>query len=101
MHLEEELSGVSEAQYGDQYTDHLMTMYRDYVTSADNISNRRQVANTFFLTINTALLGLTAGEGIVSNIDGNLIWLVSAAAIVFSATPPPTVHVKLLTDWTL
>ena len=70
MDIEEELSGVSEAQYGDQYTEHLLTLYRDYVTSADNISNRRQVANTFFLTINTALLGLTAGEGIIPQLTG-------------------------------
>jgi hypothetical protein len=83
MNLDDELSGVSEAHYGDNYSDHLMTMYRDYVTSADNISRRRQIANTFFLSINTALLGMTAKEGIGIAIGGEMIWLVSVAAIVF------------------
>ena len=79
--LEHEVVGVSEPHYGDKYHEHFMTLYRDYVSSAHDISRRRQTANTFFLTINTALFGLMdVKKGFI---DGELVWMVSLAAIVF------------------
>ena len=46
----------SPEEYGNQYHSHYIEIYKLYVTSADNISGRRQAANSFFLTLNTALL---------------------------------------------
>lgn len=43
--------------YGEKYQEHLWNQYKLYVEGADKISDRRQKANEFFLTINTALLG--------------------------------------------
>lgn len=55
----ENLLAVTEDQYGDQYKDDFMTLFRDFVTSANQISDRRHQANTFFSSINTVLLMAT------------------------------------------
>jgi ABC-type transport system involved in multi-copper enzyme maturation permease subunit len=39
------------------YHTHLFEQYKLYVESADKISERRNLANSFFLTLNTLLLG--------------------------------------------
>lgn len=36
----------------DQYRDHVLEQYKLYVEMADRISSRRDIANTFFLTLN-------------------------------------------------
>jgi len=41
---------------GEPYRGDYLEIYKLYVTSADNVSSRRHVANSFFLTLNTALL---------------------------------------------
>jgi len=46
-----------ENDYGADYRDHYLTLYRDYVASADAISERRNTANGVFLSINTAFIG--------------------------------------------
>lgn len=46
-----------EEAYGDTYRGDFLTMYRDYVGSADNISSRREKANAFFLAINAGFIG--------------------------------------------
>jgi hypothetical protein len=51
--------GVSPASYdaaNEKYLDALMQQYLTYVEMADRISARRGLANTFFLTLNTAVL---------------------------------------------
>lgn len=54
-----DLLPVTEAQYGDQYRTDFMTLFRDYVDSAQKISDRRHQANTFFSTINTIMVAAT------------------------------------------
>lgn len=49
---------VSKGKYGARYNDHLLDTYRIYVEMADRISSRRESTNSFFLTVNTAILGL-------------------------------------------
>jgi hypothetical protein len=56
VHLNEELAGVPSATYGTEYNSHLLEEYKLYVSMADKISERRQTANTFFLTLNSAAL---------------------------------------------
>jgi hypothetical protein len=82
-------------KYGDQYQNHLLEQYKLYVQMADKISDRRQAANNFFLTVNTALiafLGLVAapdiGSGPSATAHPPLPWVVvvSAAGVVLCYT---------------
>ncbi len=57
-----------ETKYGNMFREHLLEQYKLYVQMADNISNRRSIANGFFLTINTFLL---SGLSLVSSIRPN------------------------------
>ena len=58
MCLEEKLRAASSEQYGSDYGPHLLEQYKLYVEMTERISQRRQTANGFGLSINTALLGL-------------------------------------------
>jgi hypothetical protein len=49
---------VSEKEYGQDYKSHLLVQYQLYVESMDKISDRRQNANNYFITINTVLISL-------------------------------------------
>ena len=40
------------------YLNHLLEQYKIYVEMADRISSRRNLANVFFLTLNTTMLGV-------------------------------------------
>jgi hypothetical protein len=44
--------------YGNKYKDHLLAQYQLYVDSIEKISDRRQNANNYFLTINTVLFSV-------------------------------------------
>jgi hypothetical protein len=56
------LIGIPESAYGPEYKPHLLELYKLYVEMADHISDRREKANSFFLTINTALVALLAKD---------------------------------------
>jgi hypothetical protein len=77
-----DLSSKSKEEYGEKYNEHLLQQYLLYVQMADKISERRSLANTFFLTANTAILSTL---GIVTAIlPANLVesdFLVFLAAI--------------------
>lgn len=47
---------AQQKDYGEKYFPHLFEQYKLYVESAEKISDRRQNANNYFLTINTALI---------------------------------------------
>jgi hypothetical protein len=44
-------------QSDEQYREHILEQYKLYVEMADRISSRRDIANTFFLTLNGLVLG--------------------------------------------
>jgi len=46
---------VSPDDYNGNYADHRLEQYKLYVEMADRVSARRQTANTYFLSINTAI----------------------------------------------
>lgn len=52
------LPGVAEAAYGAAHRAHSLELYKLYVEMADRISARRERANSFFLTVNAALLAI-------------------------------------------
>lgn len=53
-----DLFSKKENEYGDNYKEHLFEQYRLYVESVEKTSDRRQHANNYFITINTALISL-------------------------------------------
>jgi hypothetical protein len=56
------LFGVPKKDYGTEYEAHLLEQYKQYLDMADKISERRSSSNSFFLTVNAALI---SGFGIV------------------------------------
>jgi len=67
MRLNESLKSIDEKEYGIEYKNHILEQYKLYLEMADKISERRQNANSFFLSINTALLALIGYAEIGSN----------------------------------
>ncbi len=82
--MDDVLFKISEDNYGKHYKAHLLDLYKLYVDMADRISNRRQAANSFFLTINTAIIAFVAylqlGSEQFKTIS--IHWIVSLAAII-------------------
>jgi hypothetical protein len=73
----------SPEEYGDEFKSHSLEIYKLYVSMADNISARRQAANSFFLTINTGLLAfLGYAKPLFGEPAGRLVLLVTLAGIV-------------------
>ena len=58
MSIDEDLVGVPQEEYGTEYHAHVLEMYKLYVEMADKISERRQSGNSFFLTLNSAIVTL-------------------------------------------
>ena len=58
MSIEDHLFEQSEDEYGIHYRPHFLEIYKLYVEMADRISARRQIANSFFLTINSAIIAV-------------------------------------------
>lgn len=51
---------ILEDQYGEKFKEHYLEIYKIYLSMADKISERRQSSNSFFLTINTVVIGLVS-----------------------------------------
>jgi hypothetical protein len=56
--FQEHVLGLSQQAYGDRYRQDVLDLYKMFVASADKISDRRQTANAFFLTLNSTIIGL-------------------------------------------
>lgn len=67
----------------EKYQAHLLEQYKLYVEMTDRVSTRRLTANSYFLSINSAILGFV---GYISGKPGYgpYIWLVGLAGIVLS-----------------
>lgn len=66
------------------YNSHLLEQYKLYLVSAENISNRRQTANAFFVTVNTTLISLISYLNLGATTPTKLYWVVSLAGIAIS-----------------
>lgn len=53
-----DLFSCKENIYGDKYKDHLFEQYKLYFESAEKISDRRRYANSFYISLLTAILTL-------------------------------------------
>lgn len=62
--LDAALAGVPASEYGAQYREHVLEVYKTYLELADHISERREKANSFFLAVNAALVALLAKDAL-------------------------------------
>jgi hypothetical protein len=76
------LFGVSAAEYGDDFNDHLLTQYLKFVEMADKISDRRSIANMFFLTLNTAFLSAIGISNILIERQSCNLYLILSMLVV-------------------
>lgn len=70
-----------EQQYpaSEKHLSHLLDQYKLYVEMADRISSRRQSANSYFLTINTALLSFVGY--ITAKDTSDYLWLLGVVGV--------------------
>lgn len=71
--MEKKLLNKSFSDYGENYHSHLFDQYKMYVEGAEKISDRRQNANNFFLTLNTVLISVIGLSFQVKAFD-NISW---------------------------
>lgn len=76
-----DLFSKNEKDYGNDYKEHLFEQYKLYVESIEKTSDRRQHANNYFITINTALISLI-GLSFQIKIFENLAFIKSILAFV-------------------
>jgi len=76
-----ELFAKTDKQYGSKYRDHYLEQYKLYIDSIEKISDRRQYANNYFITINTALISLI-GLSMQYRILDSYAWIKALVAIV-------------------
>lgn len=80
----QKLFSQNSQNYGDKYREHYLDIYKMYVDASEKISDRRQDNNSFFLTLNTAIIAIISylqlGEKAVTNTK--FYWLVSLSGII-------------------
>ncbi len=83
MDIDSELFKIEKSDYGDNYQAHYLEQYKLYVEMADRISIRRQSANTFFLSVNTAIIAVIGyiQLGQSAGTSKAFYWLVSLAGM--------------------
>jgi len=88
MKLDDKLKSIDENQYGKDYKQHILEIYKVYVGMADKISSRRQSANSYFLSINTAVIAFFGYSKLKSDFSdlSDFLWLVSIAGMVLCYT---------------
>ena len=68
--------------HNEKWYSHLLDQYKIYVEMADRISSRRATANSYFLSVNSAILAFV---GYLSSKDtGEYLWLLAIAGIALS-----------------
>lgn len=82
MKVQELLDSNTEDEYGADYKSHLLEMYKIYLEMADRISSRRQSANNYFLTINTALVGLVSYLHLGIKTDNHFYFLIALSGMI-------------------
>ena len=76
--IQDKLHVQNRDQYGDRHAEHCLEIYKLYVQMADNVSARRQSANSFFLTVNTVVVSFVSYVGLTNGTWG---WVVSVAGV--------------------
>ena len=87
MTVEDVITGLQENEYGEHYRDHVIEIYKLYVGMADKISERRQSASSFFLTLNSAIVALVGYVNLTqdtTSTDPTFFGLVAVSGMVLS-----------------
>ncbi len=81
-----QLVGIPRDQYGLLYSEHVIDIYRTYLEMADRISSRRETTNSFFLTLNTAVVGFVGYLAGTDKVPPGDPWLslIAIAGIILS-----------------
>ena len=66
----------------DKWHAHLVDQYKLYVEMADRISSRRATANSYFLSLNSAILAFVGFLG--SGANSRYLWLLAVAGLALS-----------------
>lgn len=78
----EKLVGKSQDEYGELYNEHIIDIYKLYVQMADEVSRRRQSANSFYLTVNAALIAAIAHVSTLRSNDADFAIIAIAGIAV-------------------
>ena len=79
--------------HNDKWYSHLLDQYKLYVEMADRISSRRATANSYFLSVNSAILAFV---GYLTSKDATAeLWLLAAAGVTFVMGVPGADDVML------
>lgn len=72
---------LTEKEYGASYREHLLEQYKLYIEGVEKISDRRQNANNYFITINTVLISFI---GVLFQIKNfvHIAWIRSLIAVI-------------------
>ncbi len=79
--MDKKLLNRSVQEYGENYYAHYFEQYKMYIESTERISDRRQNANNFFLTINTVLIS-AFGLSFQLKVLENLNWIKMILALL-------------------
>jgi len=92
LNIDSVLLKKNKDEYGKDYHNHCLEVYKLYVEMADRISTRRQNANSFFLTINSAIIAvlgyvqfgvyLGAKLGVEQSQTNDFYWIISILGMV-------------------
>jgi len=88
LDIENALYKTDKKEYGGNYDIHYLEQYKIYVEMADRISSRRQSANSFFLSVNTAVVAIIGYVqlGQATGTSQAFYWLVSIAGMALCYT---------------
>ncbi len=77
---------IKAENYGskEQYYEHIFEQYKMFVEMADRVSTRRNLANTFFLTLHTLIIGV-AGIFFENKLQLANVWLIILPLIAILA----------------
>jgi hypothetical protein len=81
MSESKDLFKADEKEYGQEYKNHLFSQYQLYVDSVEKISDRRQNANNYFITINTVLISFL-GILFQTKLLESIPWVKSLVSVV-------------------
>jgi len=79
--LESVIEGKAAAEYGEEFNSHVLEMWKTYLGMTDRISDRRERANAFFVTIHA---GVFAGIGFLFE-KQMYLWIVTLS--LFAGIP--------------
>ncbi len=86
MDIQKEILNFPTGEYEGDYRTHCLEQYKMYVEMADRISGRRLSANSFFLTINSVLVGFVTYVHLLSNKGSDFYFLIGLSGIILCFT---------------